>query len=83
MTDKQLNNRIAKLQSIEAQMKEGLDLSREQIASLKKNHFLGTALRAALSGVTVNMSGQAVGEIVAGTVDEAIGRSAYAMRYSE
>lgn len=43
---------------------------------------LGLALRSALSGVQVNMSGQAVGEIVADTVDEQIGRSAYNARYN-
>lgn len=43
---------------------------------------LGDALRAALNGVRVDMSGQAVGQIVADTVDEEIGRSAYNARYN-
>jgi len=43
---------------------------------------LGDALRAALNGVRVDMNGQAVGQIVADTVDEEIGRSAYNARYN-
>lgn len=43
---------------------------------------LGTALRAALSGVSVTMSGEQVGELVSDTVDREIGRAAYNARYS-
>jgi hypothetical protein len=42
---------------------------------------LGTALRSALSGIAVNMSGEQVGELVSETVDREIGRAAYNARY--
>ena len=42
---------------------------------------LGTALRSALSGISVNMSGEQVGELVSETVDREIGRAAYNARY--
>ena len=43
---------------------------------------LGTALRAALSGISVNMNGEQVGEMVSETVDREIGRAAYNARYN-
>ena len=42
---------------------------------------LGTALRSALSGIAVTMSGEQVGELVSETVDREIGRAAYNARY--
>lgn len=50
MTDKQLNNRIAKLQSIEAQMKE-LEDAAETIRAEIKADLDSKALKAALPDV--------------------------------